>query len=377
MPPAEFGLLASVLGIATVVQTLLDMGVSTFTTRERAADPDSGAVTTALRFNARTSIAMGALSALSLAILGVFVRPEFLYMLPLSIWISAERTADVRLTVSFADGDVRINVFNLVGRRILATAGFLALTASAIDGLLAYSIAVALAAFVSSLFAGSYVRRHVNAPPSISYRELIRASWPYWLHSVSTQLRNLDAAVTAVFAGATQAGYFSVASRLTSPLRILPTTLSSVLLPAAARSSGSKASLRSLTKLTLVALATSTLFFGVVVVIAPWAIGTFLDDTYAASTPAVIIVVLGLPFAAATSLFSSLLQGAGRKHFVATVSTASSLICLGLVVVGAISWGAIGAASALTLTFVLQAIAIAIGFLILVWRSREEPRDES
>ncbi|MFP7834827.1 lipopolysaccharide biosynthesis protein [Marisediminicola sp. LYQ134] len=369
--PAEFGLLASVLGIATVVQTGLDFGVSTFITRERATNPESGSIRTALRFNTLTSALMAVISALVLALVGWLVDPRFLLLLPLAVWISMERTADVRLAIAFADGDVKVNSINLIARRSVAIILFVAL-APVIDAMLAFAISTAVAAVGSAVFANAYVRRRVTVPASIRYSELLKASWPYWLHSLATQARNLDAAVTAGFAGPTQAGYFSVASRLTSPLRILPTTLGNVLLPNASRLSGSRRDMRSLAKLSVVALLISTALYAVVFLLTPWGVPLLLGADYANSVPAVMIVVAGLPFAAAISLFSALLQGAGRKHFVATVSTSSAIICLTAVAIASAAWGAIGAAGALSMTFMLQAVATVIGYYFFVDRNRQE-----
>ncbi|TDL46287.1 lipopolysaccharide biosynthesis protein [Microbacterium oleivorans] len=374
VPPAEFGLLAAMLGITTLLQTIFDMGVQTYTTRERAARGDVGAIATALRFNGRTSLLLAAVAAAVIAGASWMIDPAFAFMLPLAVWVAAERTADVRLTIAFADGDVRGNAINLLSRRAFAIAIFLLLVALHVEALLSYAIAVAAAAVGSSLFARAYVRGRVTAPPDITYRELLRASWPYWLNSVATQARNLDSAITATFAGAVQAGYFSVASRLTSPLRILPTTLSSVLLPNAAKSSGSRRETLLLLRLAGLVWTLTTAIYLLIIVIAPWGVPLVLGADYTGSVLAVQIVVAGLPFAALISLLSSVLQGRGRKHFVATVATVSVVVCLVMVALGAALWGAEGAALALTLSFVGQAIAICAGFVKYVWNGAEEAK---
>ena len=359
---AEFGLLASVLGVATVVQTALDMGVSTFVTRERAASPDSGSVATALRFNALTSVIMALLAGTLILWAGTF-NVSFLFLLPLAIWVSAERTADLRLAIAFADGDVRVNSLNLLARRLTSIVLLVALLYLAVEPLLAYSIAVALAAVASAIFANAYVRKRVVTRSDISFRKLIRLSWPYWIHSVATQLRNLDSAITAVVAGATQAGYFSVASRLTSPLRILPTSLASVLLPNAARAGAS--GMRPLERLAGIAILLCVVFYSLVFAATPWALPFLLGESYLGSVPSVMIVVAGLPFAATVSLYSSLLQGTGHKHFVAVVSVCSSTFCLIAVAALGLVWGAIGAAGALSVTYALHSLAIFVGYRLL------------
>lgn len=371
--PAEFGLLSAVLGVATVAQTAIDMGVSTFTTRERAANPESGAVATALRFNTVSSLVLTAITLIALGVAGFVFNPLYWLMLPLAFWISGERNADTRLTVAFADGDAKINVFNLLSRRLAAIVLFLILLALAVEPLLAYCVATAVAALGSSFFANVYVRRRVTVPSSITYRELLRQSWPYWLHSVATQARNLDVVVTSAIAGAAQAGFYSAASRLTSPLRILPTSLSTVLLPAASRASARSHSIKPLVKTVLVVVAIMTVLYAILFVLMPWLVPFALGDAYSPAIPVIQIVLIGLPFAAAVSLVASLLQGQGYKHLVATTSTITTIACLVGVAIGSVAGGAIGAAIALAASFVLQASILCISFVTLNRRKRGMP----
>ncbi|MFB2555283.1 oligosaccharide flippase family protein [Herbiconiux liangxiaofengii] len=361
--PAEFGVLSAVLGLATVLQTAIDMGVSTFTTRERAANPESGAVATALRFNTLSSLVLTAISLIALATVAIVANPLYWLMLPLAFWVSGERNADARLTVAFADGDAKINVFNLLGRRLFAILAFLGMLALGVEPLFAYCLSTAIAALGSSFFANQYVKRKVVVPSSITYRQLLQQSWPYWLHSVATQLRNLDVVVTSATAGAVQAGFYSAASRLTSPLRILPTSLSTVLLPAASRASARSHSIKPLVRTVLVVVAIMTVLYAVLFVLIPWLVPFALGDAYAPAIPVIQIVLVGLPFAAAVSLTASLLQGQGYKHFVATTSSVTTAACLIGVAVGSIASGALGAAVALAGSFVLQCAILSIGFV--------------
>lgn len=365
--PAEFGLLAAMLGITTVLQTVFDMGIQTFTTRERASHGDVGSVSAAIKFNGRTSLLLLTVSAVMILVAAQFNQAFFL-MLPLAIWVSAERTADVRLAVAFADGDVKVTALNLVARRVAAILLFILLLSINVEALLGYSIAVAGAAAASATFARSYVQRRVTAQPTLTNRALLRASWPYWLNSVATQARNLDSTITAAVAGAAQGGLFSVASRLTSPLRILPTTLSSVLLPNAARAGNSRTQLITLLKLASAALLGTSLIYLSIFLASPWAIPKLLGADYERSVDAIQVVVAGLPFAALISLLSSILQARGRKHFVAVTASASIAICLLLVAGGSAIWGATGAAFALSITYIAQSIVVSIGFYRLVWK---------
>ncbi|MCS5723248.1 oligosaccharide flippase family protein [Herbiconiux sp. CPCC 203407] len=372
LAPAEFGLLSAVLGLATVAQTGIDMGVSTFTTRERAANRESGAVATALRFNTISSIVLTIIALGALALAGAALSPVYFLMLPLAFWVSGERNADTRLTVAFADGDAKINVFNLLVRRAAAIVLFLGLLVLSVEPVLAYCTSVAIAALGSSFFANRYVKRHVTVPSSITYRELLHQSWPYWLHSVATQARNLDVVVTGAIAGAAQAGFYSAASRLTSPLRILPTSLSTVLLPAASRASAHSHSIKPLVKAVVVVVAIMTVLYGILFVLMPWLVPFALGSAYSPAVPVIQIVLVGLPFAAAVSLIASLLQGQGHKHLVATTSTITTISCLVGVAVGSIFAGAIGAAIALAGSFVLQCAILTTSFLVFNKRNRRQ-----
>jgi O-antigen/teichoic acid export membrane protein len=363
--PGEFGLLAGVLGLATVSQTAIDMGVATFISRERAANPQSGAIATALRFNALTSLTLTGVVVMALVLAGALIDGTYFLMIPLAFWVSAERNADARLSVVFADGDAKINVLNLLARRTLLVVLFASLAAAHVEAILAFSIASAIAALLSSLFANLYVRRRVTAAPSITYRELLRQSWPYWVHSLATQARNLDVVLLTLVSNAVQAGFYSSASRLTNPLTLLTSSLASVMLPSASRASASAQSIRPLIKVAVVVLAVMTVIYAAIFVAAPPLVPVILTPAYAPAIPVIQVVVAGLPFAAAASLLASLLQGLNYKHFVATTSTVVAVVCLTLIVIGSGLWGAFGAGMALSLSVLLQAAVLMIGLVVL------------
>lgn len=368
--PAEFGLLAGVLGLATVSQAAIDMGVATFISRERAADPQSGAIATALRFNAITSLTLSGIVVIALTIAGVLIDGTYYLMIPLAFWVSAERNADARLSVVFADGDAKINVLNLLARRTLLIALFGSMAALRVEPILAFSIASAVAALLSSLFANLYVRRRVTTPPSITYRQLLRQSWPYWIHSLATQARNLDVVLLTLVSTAVQAGYYSSASRLTNPLTLLTSSLASVMLPSASRASASSRSIRPLIRVAAIVVGVMTVIYAAIFFVAPPLVPLILTPEYAPAIPVIQVVIAGLPFAAAASLLASLLQGINYKHFVATTSTVVTVICLTMIIVGAALWGAFGAGVALSLTVFLQAVILTAGLFYFHRRPR-------
>lgn len=362
--PGQFGLVSAVLGVAWVAQTVFDLGLSTFILRERTRQPESGLVPAALALNNRLSLALCLTAAGAMAVLGATWRSEFLLLAPLAIWMSAERNADAWLGVVFADGDSRVNFTNLVAKRCLALGLFVGLDLSSVTPLLAFSAAWAVSSGLSSTAARWYVRSRLPAPAAVGVRTLVRESWPYWLHSMATQANNLDVSVAGVAGGSFQAGIFATATRLTSPLRILPTSMARAILPAASRapSKGSKQQLKKYCVAMFLGMASvyAVLFF-LTPVLLPLALG----DRYASATVPLQIVLVGLPFAAAASLLGALLQGAGQKRYVANVSLTISVFYLSLLAIGMSRLGAEGASVALASSYVVQSSLLLIRLLLI------------
>lgn len=355
--PAEFGFFAGVYGVLTVVQTFFDFGLPTLVVRERAKRTNPAIVTAALYLNNALSLAMGLTLILVIGLLGIVVNPQFFLLLPLGLWAAAERNADAWLGVIFADGDARINTTNLVSRRVGNLALFAGLTLwTSIDPVLAFGLSSAAAACGSWVFAHSYVKKRLAPAESIPAGALFRLSYPYWINSVATQARNLDATIIGLVAGTAQAGFYAAAARLTSPLRILPTSLASVLLPASAsRNSGN---MRGLLKLVAYVVGGLGVFYLVLGLVVPYVVPVLLGEAYAGAVPALQITAVGLVFAAAASLLGSLLQGVGLKHFVAGTAVLTTAVCLAGVAGGGLLWGASGAAAGLALSYIVQSATL-------------------
>lgn len=374
--PTEFGFLGVFLGLAAVAQTFTEMGIATFIIRERAANPQSGDIAVAMRFNTFSSAVLSVLTGIVLLIAGFAAATEWLYLLPLAIWIGAERNADARISIALADGDARINVSNLVGRRALATVILLGLIVAGVDGLLSYSIALAIAAVLSSVFANRYVRERVSPRSGSSFRSVLAESRAYWIHSVATQARNLDVPVVSAVAGATAAGFYSAGSRLTNPLRILPYSLASVLLPEATRAHRSGRSLRPSLVLAGAMGLGVTLLYIALIPLTPWLVQTVLGSQYLGAIAVVQVVLLGMPFAAGVTLAHVILQAIGRKSVVAASSTIFTILTLASVLVAAFLGGALGAAYAMSGVTALQFIYLTIWAIVSLNRPQSLSEDD-
>ncbi len=362
---ADFGHLMAFIGVVTLVQVSVDCGVQTYISRERAATPTSGGVTTALRFTVYSSLLMSGLLALGLTVVALTVDGVYWSMLPLAFWGAGERSADMRLAVAFADGDVHVPTLHVVVRRAFTIVIFFATGAGAGgvfggNAVLAFSVASAVAALGSAFFANLYIRQRVSVPSSITFAELLRQARPYWVSNIALQARNLDAVVVSSFSGAGQAGIYSSGSRLVNPLQILPLSLAAILLPASARAETSRRALRRLSLLTLAVVAGLCLVYGAIFAAAPWLVREGLGERYEDSVAVIRIILIGLPFSSAAAMFSAILQGRGRGRAVAVATTAGTAVCLAGIAVVAPWAGAAGAAAVLSASFAVQLLAMSV-----------------
>lgn len=355
--PGQFGIIAAVVGAAVVPQSFLDFGIATYIIKARSADRNDGRVTHALNINNRVSIAFSAIALVALILMGVFIDPTFALISPLAVWAAGEKNADTWLGVALADGDSHLNLIGLIGRRLAAVVLLIIGFSLDLEPGLVYACAMAIAAVSAASFARIVVGRRLPPRATESIGGLLRKSRPYWLHSFATQLRNLDSALVAMVATPTQAGYYAVASRISGPLRLVPTSLASVLLPVVAKEQRVAPKTRKLIALTLVAMGVTYALFAAV---APWAIPTLMGLAYDQSVLPVQTMCLGLIFGAAASMFAAILQGLGEQKYVAICSAISSLTCIPAIILGTLWAGATGAALGMISSFLLQSVLFVI-----------------
>ena len=354
LPVSEFGHLATFLGVTTLAQVVLDFGVGSLVSRERAADPDNPVVAAAFRFTNVSSLGLIGHAADRDDRGRTLFSDAYWQMLPLAVWAAAERNADTRLSVAFADGDVQINVINLLSRRTAALVIFVVATALGVPPILAFSLS---AAWPPSGRPPS--PRGGSGAVSSDAREVgfseVTAPGPTVLgerdrHTGSKSGRRGGRRAR----GATQAGLYSSGSRLMSPLRILPTSLAMILLPASAKTQKSAHALRSLLRLAVAVVAGMSLLYAAIWLAVPTFVDRALGSAYVDATPVIRIIVAGLPLAAMCSMLNSILQGRGRSKDVAVASSSTTAACLVGIAVVSPFYGAVGAATVLTLSFVIQ-----------------------
>lgn len=357
--PSEFGIVTTFIGLALLAQAISDLGLSTFIIRERARSKTNGDVTYALHLNDRISILLALSTGLVLITLGICMSQRWFWLLPLCIWIAAEKNAMTWLGVAYADGDWSVNLWNLVGRRTVAIIVFVALESIVANVVLAFSLSWSVTSLLASWQAHRTVRPTLPSISTIPLRTLLRDSNHYWINSMGVQAKNLDLAIANLSAIPHEVGIFAAASRLTGPLRLLPTSLASALLPIASRDQ-SIPNRRLVRNISLLAMSVMTLLYGILFFTLPLLVPILLGEQYNESVPAMQVIMIGLPFAAGSSLLTSSLQAEGFKSVTAKISVGSTAIYLALVWYSFANLGATAAGAGMSVSFFLQFLALAL-----------------
>ncbi|MEY8579100.1 oligosaccharide flippase family protein [Corynebacteriaceae bacterium 6-324] len=363
--PHQFGVLAAVLGVIIWLQAVADLGMAKLVVRERSEGATTGLVSGGLWVNSRSTLILGLVLAFCFILAGMLFNEAFFFMLPLVISAAGEKNADTWLGVAIADGDTHLNSINLVCRRALALVGFLFFSSIEVNPMLAYSVSVAVAALCSVGFAHRHVSKLV-VDKREPLRVILNLARPYWINTLAVQLRNLDAGIVGIMASPGVAGYYASASKLSSPLRMLPTSLAVVLLPHAARTR--KDAAEKIAKLVLLSGTIVGLIYVALIFIVPWLVPIFLGSQYQPSIVPLQLVLMGLVFASFTSLFGAVLQGRGFTRQVATASVLTTIFLLLALLVLTPLAGAVGAALALASSFAIEAVALAMFFVFKILR---------
>lgn len=352
--PAEFGVLAATVGVLMAASALADFGVGAYLTRTRAATPDSPHLRGAIAINEWSAAGVGAAAVALLIGLGTQVDIVFLYLAPLGLWIAAEKLCDGLLSLAIADGDTQENTISVLLRRGLALGGFVGGLMLLDSVSLAYSVAAAVASVIGAVAVELRLRARLpkgRAP----MRSVLSRSWPFWINTAATQARNLDASAVALFASPAIAGLYALPSRLTSPLRMIPTTLAQVALPSAARQNAKV--FKELLRALAVVMSVMAIVLGTVAALAPL-MPILLGSAYEPAIVPLQILCAGLLFASLVSFMNSILQGHDRELRVALMAVVTTVYALVAVAVGAGIAGVIGATIGLSSSFLVQALLL-------------------
>ncbi len=367
--PADFGVTASVMGVIILLGTVADFGLSGLLLRNQSVDARSASTGTILRLNLIISTGLTVVVAAGLALLGLLLSEEtvLLTLIPLAVWMAAEKNGDVWLSLATAAGRTHLVTLSLLLRRGLGLVLFVAL-ALAWPAPLAFAVALAASSVVTNLVMRSRLRMRVPAPADKpGYRAVALAALPFLLNSLAAMVRNVDVAIVSAAAGPVAAGIYAVPSRLASPLRMLPTTMSPLIVRYAAL--GTPAALQAVSRMALLVMTVMPASLALLAVFAPAIVDLVLGASYAAAVLPLRIVCIGLVFAFAISLETAFLQGRGEERFVGHVGLVVILVTVPGLFVGALAGGSTGAAIAASATYVVH-FALLIGRTVRCARAR-------
>ncbi|MDQ0094665.1 O-antigen/teichoic acid export membrane protein [Paeniglutamicibacter psychrophenolicus] len=337
------------------MQTIADLGVSTFIVKERALNPGSSLLPYALGLVSLSGAGVMILSAVALLFANQVTNDsEYLQLLPLAVWCAAEKNTEAWLGIPLADGRARVNAVNQVFRRTMALVLFIVLVAlDSFPALFAFAISYAVAAIGALCLAWYQSAKNAGVNFGFeAFRTVLVSSRSYWANSIGAQLRNLDAIVVTSIGGPSVGGFYGAASRLTGPLGMVSSALATVLMPAVASRQFGRIT-HTLRMLWISIAGFAVLYTGLAWTLPPL-VPTLLGSEYVEAEWPVRIALMGLIFASAASLMSAVLQGWNRQRIVAAVSITCTILCLALCAIGAIVAGAVGASWGLAASFGIQ-----------------------
>ena len=340
--PAEIGMTSAIIGFCMVLFTVTDFGLSTLISKSYARD-DHVMVSSALRYTTITTWVFGILAlAIGVGLSAQHVIPLSLTALILSV--AVDRCVEYRLSVPIAADSKIVPSSSILLRRGVQFLVFVALVMADVSALWAYALAQLIGALAGYLQSTYFLRsRVVRVESLLGWTTVFRKSFAFFINNVTAQISTLDSFLVSAFAGVHSAGLYAAASRVTSPLILIPGTLASTVLPPAARATPGQARTAGLRIAMLLPV--------VLLVVAP--VGYFVaeplcvlvyGEQYRAAGRVLSVLVLGIPFAVLAAALSAVLQAQGQERFVAKVGIGFALAFISAIAVGGHVHGAIGAA---------------------------------
>jgi O-antigen/teichoic acid export membrane protein len=357
--PADFSVVAALLGVLAFLIAICDLGVTTATTRSIAAD-EHRLVPGLRRLNLSAAGVGAATTAICLAVYQATSSFEQAIWFPLfGIWIGLDRLAEFRLSVLIGLNQSAAVAGDLVIRKVLPVAFVVPVALLAPDYVvLALAAGYIVGSGLTALRGLGYVAK-LNAGDR-SMLKTLQGTLPFWVNSMAAQSRQLDVVVVGVFGGAAAAAVYAPVSRLIAPLRLLPTTIASAALAVWSRAHASNAE-KPGRRMLMSTILPSAVLFAVVGALAEPAIKWLLGPEYVESVAPLQIVLFGLIFAATSSMLTSLLQAQQREKFVATANSLTAIVSLAFIALGSALGGAVGASLGLAFGYAVQMVVLVMG----------------
>lgn len=346
--PKTFGSVATFIAIITVVGAVADLGLETTALRQSAVD---SLIVGRMRSLHSGLVGFACAFMLGASALGVLLGLDLLSLLPLVLWVYLERRMSFDLGLNIAARRTSRATVALVGSRIVTVGTFVLLPIDE-SHVLVYSLSSVLGSSAGLLLAK--VELPSRDASEATVKQILKTSNPFWRGSMSGLLRTLDVPIVQAVSGPVVSGLYALPSRSIAPMRLIATSISTTALPYAARRDYAR--LRTLERTMLTAL-------GVVIAVAivGWAfvddlVVTVLGEAYEPSADVLRVLIIGIILNVPGAFWSGVLQGTGHEQYVARVGSLLVGAFLPLVTVGSALGGALGAATGVTATYLLQVL---------------------
>jgi O-antigen/teichoic acid export membrane protein len=340
--PSEFGQLSSITGVTILVVVVSDFGMSGYLLREVSALRHSSVQKLTVLI-----VSTAPLTCLAAVVAGLALDSTvaFASIVAIALWGFSERYAELELAHLLGSGRTATASALSLMRRVVPACCFFALLQVCAPAL-AYSLALCIGgSLAASAFAPAFLPHF--RPGGIGPARALSAAWTsrsFLVPAIAAQSRELETPLVQLLAGATQAGHYGVGFRMARPISLVGTSIAQANVPVIAKN-GRKAYVRT-RKIVAVSMGIAALcLVGLswfVADLLAWGLG---DDYRAAGGPALLLVAAML-FGAASEILSAGLQALDDERFVSRVAAAflgANLVSAGL---GAMLFGADGAAVA-------------------------------
>jgi O-antigen/teichoic acid export membrane protein len=351
----EFGLIAIITGIGSVLFAVADWGLTSYIPRARAKGLNAE-VLTGLTMSFWGNIAAGTLFAGVVAMVSdVNGHSAWLWLIPLALAI--DQFTETGLTIPIADKEKLVFIISVITRRSLALGSFALLFAVGAEVVLAYSIGLLAAAATGVVHIAVHLnRRLMRESGRTGAKSLYKTLAPYLVANLSSQARTLDTVVVGAVVSVLSAGLYSAAFRLINPLMLISGSIVAVVLPhaavlplPAARHLG-----RKLTALTLVS---SLPLLAIIPFATPTIVFLFGHD-FSPAAAAFAWAIVAIPFLSLAPPLGGVLQSQGYESFVARNGAIFAIVNLAMVLLGALVWGPAGAAAGVALSYALKSASL-------------------
>ncbi|TAK70419.1 MAG: hypothetical protein EPO13_05670 [Actinomycetota bacterium] len=353
--PSDFGLAVTVISVATALAAVTDLGSTQSFAREAGAGGDRVGSWLLARRIRLVNFAVAVAGGVAYAAVAVLTGPhELLGAAVLSLSISALLMAEgLFVARALVAGQVVFGGLITVADKVAAIAalllllpvlGWVALPVAQIAGATA---AIALAAPLVAPEVG--VRERRRGRPA-----RVRSGIPYALTAIGSQLQNLEVPLVAALSSATQAAYMGLASRLTTPLALLSSSASSIIVT---RQATGRHHLREARRFAYRAGAFGATVLVVIAVLPSALFEAALGPQYVDAIPVVRVVIIAVAVSCLNQPIAGLLQRFGRQRVVGVTVLGGTVLALTTVIVVAAPYGAFGAAFGM---LVAQVVMLAV-----------------